>query len=297
MQEACTVIPRPIRILIVEDHRAWRSAIFSLLQSEPDFQIIDQAVDGLEGVRKAIETSPDIILLDIGLPGLNGLEAARQIRQVCPASRILFFSEYRSTEMAEEALRIGAGGYVIKSRAGDELVLAIRAVLAGKVFLSAGIDVRSGKPNPFEAFRDNSAIPKFLESIVHASKADFGNIKLFDSANNVLKIVAHVGLESEFLEYFATVNHDSHTVCSAAMDERRRVICRDISEWPLPSRRAAEVLARAQVRSSQSTPLLCAICGFMGVVSTQYTHTGGPPLEVLTQVDDLTSGLIANLCG
>jgi DNA-binding NarL/FixJ family response regulator len=95
--------------------------------------------DGLEAVQQAEELQPDLILLDIGLPTLNGIEAARRIRRVSPASRILFVSENRSADIAEEALSTGASGYVFKSDAGSELLPAVKAVLEGKRSISASL--------------------------------------------------------------------------------------------------------------------------------------------------------------
>src|SRR5207245_11799923 len=84
------------------------------LHKQPELQVMGEALDGLEAVRKAQQLHPDLILLDIGLPSLNGIEAARRIRELSPKSKILFISENRSWDIAEEALRIGAGGYVVK---------------------------------------------------------------------------------------------------------------------------------------------------------------------------------------
>jgi DNA-binding NarL/FixJ family response regulator len=91
------------------------------------------------GLEQAMEFQLDLILLDIGLPTMNGIEAARRIREVSPASKILFVSENRSPDLAEEALSKGAGGYVVKSDAGGELLPAIKAVLAGKRFISTSL--------------------------------------------------------------------------------------------------------------------------------------------------------------
>jgi len=130
---------RSIRVLVVEDFEPWRRFISSTLQKQPELEISGQISDGLEAVRQAQELQPGLILLDIGLPTMNGIEAARRIREVSPASKILFASETRSPEIAEEALNTGAGGYVLKSDAASDLLPAIKAVLQGNRFVSASL--------------------------------------------------------------------------------------------------------------------------------------------------------------
>jgi DNA-binding NarL/FixJ family response regulator len=126
-----------IRILVVDDFEPWRRFVASALQKHSHLQIVFEASDGLQAVRKAEELQPDLILLDIGLPTLNGIEAARRIRSLAPNAKILFLSENDSSDIAEAALNTGAKGYVIKSDAGRELLTAIWAVLGGKQFVSA----------------------------------------------------------------------------------------------------------------------------------------------------------------
>ena len=126
-----------MRVLVVDDNEPWRSFYGTVLQKHPELRIIGQASDGLEAVQKASELQPDLILLDIGLPTVNGIEASRRIREVSPSSKILFVSENRSPDIVEAALSNGAGGYVVKSDAGSELLPAIKAVLEGKRFISA----------------------------------------------------------------------------------------------------------------------------------------------------------------
>lgn len=128
-----------IRVLVVEDHESWRRYFSTLLPKHDGLQLVGEVSDGLEAVHKAEELQPDLILLDVGLPSLNGIEAARRLRRVSPASKILFVSETRSADIAEEALSTGAGGYVLKSDAESELLPAIRAVLEGKRFISASL--------------------------------------------------------------------------------------------------------------------------------------------------------------
>jgi DNA-binding NarL/FixJ family response regulator len=111
--------------------------------------------DGLVAVQKAEQLRPDLILMDIGLPMLNGIEAARRILDRAPQSRILFLSENRSSDIAREALRTGAGGYVLKADAARDLLPAIEAILQGKRFVSTSLVGRdasepsNGKLPPF----------------------------------------------------------------------------------------------------------------------------------------------------
>ena len=129
----------PIRILVVDDYAPWCRFLRLTLLAHEELQVIGEFTDGPEAIEKAKELQPDLILLDIGLPTLNGIEAARRIREVSPKTKILFVSENRSPDIAEEALRTGAGGYVAKADAVRDLLPAINAVLEGKRFISASL--------------------------------------------------------------------------------------------------------------------------------------------------------------
>jgi DNA-binding NarL/FixJ family response regulator len=127
-----------VRVLVVEDFEPFRKFVTSTLAGVRDLQIIDEVTDGLAAVQKAVELQPDLILLDIALPSLNGIEAARQIRKLVPESKIIFFTQESSADVVQEALSIGAWGYVVKTRAGTELLAAVEAVISGKRFVSSG---------------------------------------------------------------------------------------------------------------------------------------------------------------
>ena len=99
--------------------------------------------DRLEAVQKAEELRPDLIVLDIGLPTLDGFAAARQIRRLAPESKIIFVSVDSSPDLRQEALSVGALGYVSKTRAGSDLLPAVDAVLEGNQFVSSGL---AGQP-------------------------------------------------------------------------------------------------------------------------------------------------------
>jgi DNA-binding NarL/FixJ family response regulator len=128
-----------IRILIVDDYEGWRRQARLLFQARPEWQVIAEASDGSEAVQKAEELKPDLILLDIGLPKLNGIEAARQIRQLSPSSKIVFLSQDNDREIVRAALSTGVLGYVLKTDARGELLPAVDAVLQGKQYVSSSL--------------------------------------------------------------------------------------------------------------------------------------------------------------
>jgi DNA-binding NarL/FixJ family response regulator len=127
-----------VRVLVVEDFEPFRRFVCSRVGDSSELQVICEVSDGLEAVQKAEELQPDLIILDIGLPNLNGIEAARRIRKLSPQSKILFVSQESSADVIEEALSLGAMGYVIKARAGSELLVAMEAVREGRQFVSSG---------------------------------------------------------------------------------------------------------------------------------------------------------------
>ena len=128
-----------VRVLVVDDHEPFRRFICWTLAKKPELQIVAEASDGLEAVQKAEALQPDLIVLDLGLPKLNGIEAARQIRKLSPNSKILFVSQESSSDTAQEALALGALGYVVKTYIGTELLPAVTAVLGARQFISSGL--------------------------------------------------------------------------------------------------------------------------------------------------------------
>jgi DNA-binding NarL/FixJ family response regulator len=126
-----------IRVLLVDDFEPFRKFLSSKLQNGPGIRVIDEASDGLEAVRKAQELQPDLILLDIGLPSLSGIEAAQRIREVSPASKILFISQESSADVVCKALSSGGWGYVVKTDAVTELLPALNKILRGERFIGA----------------------------------------------------------------------------------------------------------------------------------------------------------------
>jgi two-component system, NarL family, response regulator NreC len=120
---------RQARILLVDDFAPWRDQLRSLLNTRSDWNIIGEASDGQEAIEKATEMQPDIILLDVAMPILNGIEATKVIQQRCPKSRILFVTQDGDDDIRNAAMRVGAAGSLLKSKAGNELLDAITVAL------------------------------------------------------------------------------------------------------------------------------------------------------------------------
>ncbi|HKD52117.1 MAG TPA: response regulator transcription factor [Candidatus Acidoferrum sp.] len=128
-----------ITVLLVDDFVQFRAAVSALLTKKPELQIVAEASDGIEAVEKSRQLQPDVILLDIGLPKLNGIEAARQIREVAPQSKIVFVTQETSADIMKEAIGLGGMGYVVKAKVESELLKAIDLVREGKQFIGSGL--------------------------------------------------------------------------------------------------------------------------------------------------------------
>jgi DNA-binding NarL/FixJ family response regulator len=128
-----------IRILIADDHRIVRQGLRTLLQKEPDLQVVAEADDGRVTVRLVREMVPDVVIMDVAMPDLNGIEATRQIVSEFPQVKVIALSMYADRRFVVNMLRAGAVGYLLKDCAFEELARAIRAVLAHKVYLSPGV--------------------------------------------------------------------------------------------------------------------------------------------------------------
>lgn len=128
-------VPLKARVLIADDHALVRSGLRMILDLEPDLHVVEEAGDGIETVRVALNGDLDLAILDVSMPGLTGLQAARQLRDHRPSLPVLLLSMHDGEHHLFEALGAGASGYVLKSAADRDLVNACRAVLRGEPFV------------------------------------------------------------------------------------------------------------------------------------------------------------------
>lgn len=136
-----------ITVLLADDHTIVRDGLCALLESQNEFHVIGMASSGRQAVQKALELCPAVVLMDVAMPGLNGIEATRQIREGFPDSQVVILSMYATSEYVYRALQAGALGYLLKESAGSEVVQAIRAVNAGKMYISRKIQMILGENN------------------------------------------------------------------------------------------------------------------------------------------------------
>lgn len=145
-------------VLLADDHAVVRDGLRALLEQGRDFEIVGVAGNGRDAVSEAQRLLPDVVVMDIAMPELDGVEATRRIVEKCPATRVVILSMYLTSEHVYRALHAGAHGYVLKESAGDEVAEAIRAVQAGKRYLSHKIS--------------ETVIDDYLREAVHVSPLD-----------------------------------------------------------------------------------------------------------------------------
>lgn len=130
---------KPIRILIVDDHTLFRSGIKLVLQRHEGFEVVGEAGDGLEGVKRAVQLKPDVVLLDLHMPGIGGLEALRLLKEDIPETQVVMLTVSEDAEDLLETLRAGARGYLLKNIDTEFLLESIRRAAQGESVMSPQI--------------------------------------------------------------------------------------------------------------------------------------------------------------
>ena len=126
-------------IFLADDHHVMRQGLRSLLETEPDFQVIGEAGDGEETLRLAESLCPDVLVLDMVMPGMSGVEITQRLRQTVPTTAVVILSMFSTEGYVHKALHAGAKAYVLKQATAHELVYAIREAIAGRRYLSRSL--------------------------------------------------------------------------------------------------------------------------------------------------------------
>ncbi len=127
------------RVVLAEDHTILREGLRSLLTMDDQFEVVGEADNGLSAIRCVANEAPDLILLDLAMPKMNGIAAIKEIKRQSPDTKILALTIHKSEEYILEAFKSGADGYCLKDSTHEELLMAIKSVLGGKMYLSPSI--------------------------------------------------------------------------------------------------------------------------------------------------------------
>jgi len=125
-----------LRIFLIDDHNLFRSGVKALLARQPDFEVVGEAADGLEGLKRAKQLKPDVVLLDLNMPGISGREAVKMLVEELPRTQVLMLTVSEDAEDLMDTLKSGARGYLLKNIDADYLVDAIRRAARGEAVMS-----------------------------------------------------------------------------------------------------------------------------------------------------------------
>ena len=127
---------QPIRVLIADDQALMRTGFRMILDAQDDIEVVGEAIDGADAIRRFEALSPDVVVMDVRMPTMDGIEATRRVSALDPSARVLILTTFDLDEYVYEALRAGATGFLLKDRPPEEFVAAVRIVAAGEALLA-----------------------------------------------------------------------------------------------------------------------------------------------------------------
>jgi DNA-binding NarL/FixJ family response regulator len=202
---------RAVSVLIADDHEVVRRGLHALIQEQPEWQVVAEAIDGRDAVAKVEEFKPDVAILDISMPSLNGLEATRQIAKVSPRTKILILSIHESDQLIHKLLGAGARGYILKADAGRNLVTAVKALLANRTFFTPKVEQK--------------VMNGYLDKEPKADEEDFSPIT--GRQREVLQLLAEGKSSKEVADILGIAFKTAETHRSNLM---RRLNCHSVAE-------------------------------------------------------------------
>ena len=210
----------PVRVLVADDHTVVRQGIVNMLNSSDEVEVVAEASDGAEAMRRAMETRPDVAVLDVSMPRLNGIEAARRIHEALPQTRILVLTMHDEEEYVVRMVRAGASGYILKDGVVSELIAGILAVNRGQSYFApetiatrarhAAQAPLSKEDEPYESLtdRERDVFHLIAEGMTNAQVAAVLAIRPKTVDNHRTRLMEKLGLHSaaELVRY-AAKNH------------------------------------------------------------------------------------------
>ncbi|TAM48046.1 MAG: response regulator transcription factor [Gammaproteobacteria bacterium] len=212
---------RTIRVLLVDDHTLFRSGIKALLQKQPGIEVVGEAGDGLEGVKRAKSLKPDVVLLDLHMPGISGREAVQLIVEEAPEAHVMMLTVSEDAKDLLDTLRAGAQGYLLKNIDANFLIDAVRRAAEGEAVMSAQMtaklmqNVRDAQ-HPAPAAADHERLtPREREILVFLTKGASNKeiARALDLAESTVKIhiqgiLKKLGMTSRVQAAVYAVEHD-----------------------------------------------------------------------------------------
>jgi len=187
-----------LRIFLADDHAVVREGLKTLINAQPDMEVIGEAEEGQSAVHAAIDCQPDIVIMDISMPGLNGIQATAKLKQVCPYIKVLALSVHEDVSYLRELLKAGASGYVLKRAAADALIQAVRTVSSGAVYLDPVLAVKMLGNAEQQAALHSNAPPKLL------SEREAAVMRLIAQGYSNKEIAAQLNVSIKTVETYKT---------------------------------------------------------------------------------------------
>ena len=131
-----------LRVFLADDHELIREGLRALVNSQADMECVGEAADGRAAVERVQKLMPDVAVLDISMPGLDGLQAAKRLKECCPEVKLITLTRHTDNGYLQQLLKAGVSGYVLKQSASTVLLTALRAVVAGNLFLDPAVTGR-----------------------------------------------------------------------------------------------------------------------------------------------------------
>ena len=197
-----------ISVLLADDHLIVRQGMRALLNAQPDIEVVGEASDGFELLELIGKLIPQVVITDIAMPNLNGIEAARQIQKRYPNTRIIILSMHSAMSYVVRTLRSGALGYLLKNDGFDEVILAVRAVMQGRRYLSpqipgltldAFLAANDGSQDPQGSLtgREREVLQLIAEGHTSSQIAEKLNVSVRTAEKHRANLKAKLGLTSQ----------------------------------------------------------------------------------------------------